>query len=113
MRRKKITGETIIEILEKAYDEYRYPVPEPISKKYPITKNGKVLWDPLGATEPREFAFKVGLEVIIKIEQDFSISIPRERLPYSINEDDWIRFRRLFFKDIEMKSHENLRKIIF
>lgn len=45
-----ITGEKIIEILEKAYTECRYPVPDSISKRYPLGRNIK--WDPLASDEP-------------------------------------------------------------
>lgn len=63
-----IDVEKCLDILEKAYLECRYPVPIPVYKNFPITdKNGKKVgayWDPLNSSDPMEFAYNTGLEVI-------------------------------------------------
>lgn len=96
-----ITGEECIQILEQGYIECRYPVPEPIHKKYPLTnKKGQRMggWlDPLHSSEPREFAYDVGRAIIRRTEKDFNISIQRDR----VDDGNWTRFRRLFFEDMQ------------
>lgn len=98
------TGGNIIEILESAYHECRYPMPETISNQYPIrNEKGQIKghWDPIGSSDPRDFAFEVGLKIIKMIERNFNISIPKEKNLISplIKNNDWIRFRRIFFKE--------------
>ena len=99
---KDVTGKSIIKILEKAYLECRYPVPNPIHKNYPVkTKGLIIIYDsPLSSTKLRKFAYEVGLKIIEKIEKDFNMIIPREKFSTKINDEDWIRFRRIFFNDI-------------
>lgn len=99
-----INGNGIIKILERAYLECRYPVPHPIYQNYPIKKRKKgqmkIFDDPLGSSEPRKFAFDIGLKIIERIEKDFNIPIPRENFYSHIDKEDWTRFRRIFFRDI-------------
>jgi len=95
----KITGLKCMEILEKAYIECRYPVPGPISKSYLLPKYKNIFWEPLGSSEPEKFAYEVGLTVIEKIGNDFNMAIPRDKFSSSIDDEDWIRFRRIFFKE--------------
>ncbi len=98
---KDITGKDITKILEKAYLECRYPIPNPVYKNYPIKKGRiKIFDDPLGLSEPRKFAFEVGHKIIEKIEKNFNISIPKNKFYTNIDEKDWTRFRRIFFQDI-------------
>jgi hypothetical protein len=96
------TGDELIDILEKAYIESRYPVPDPIYRKYPIANKGnyKMFSDPIGETAPIIYARKIALTVLKKIESDFSISISRNKISNKIDDKDWIRFRRIFFSDI-------------
>jgi hypothetical protein len=96
-----ITGEICIEILEKAYQECRYPTPKPVHENYPIFKNGQVIGfhDPIPSSEPGEFAYEVGLEIIKRIEQDFNLTIPKDNFSTAIDDEDWMSFRRIFFKE--------------
>jgi hypothetical protein len=96
-----ITGERIIEVLESAYLECRYPIPYAIHKKYPIkNKKGKKIgyWDPIGSSEPKTFAYDLGLEIMKKIEQNFKVNIPKNKFRTSIDDGEWKRFSRIFFK---------------
>ncbi len=95
------TGAECIEVLEKAYFECRYPVPNPSYTKYPIAgSNGH--WYPIGSSEPKDFAYDTGLKIIKKAEQDFNITISKDKSTYSamLKDEDWLRFRRIFFEDI-------------
>lgn len=100
---KAITGEKCIEILKRAYLECRYPVPKSVYENYPLSnKKGKAIggyWDPVASSEIREFAYEVALRLIKKIEEGFNVSIPRYNFSTAIKDEDWIRFRRFFFKD--------------
>ena len=90
-----------IEVLEKAYFECRYPVPNPSYTKYPIAgSNGH--WYPIGSSEPKDFAYHTGLKIIKKAEQDFNLTISKDKSTYSamLKDEDWLRFRRIFFEDI-------------
>lgn len=94
------TGAECVEILEKAYLECRYPVPNPSYKKYPIVgSNGH--WYPIASSEPRDFAYHTGLKIIKKAEQDFNLTISKDKSTYSetLKNEDWFRFRRIFFED--------------
>lgn len=76
----EITGEKFIEILEKAYTECRYPVPDPVHKKYSLNNKGKVHWVPRASSDLEEFAYQVRLIIIEKLEKDFNMTIPRDEL---------------------------------
>jgi hypothetical protein len=82
------TGEQIIEMLMGAYEECRYPTPESITKKYSP-------FDPLASSAPERFTHIIGREIIKKIENEFSLKISRELF----HGGDWVRFRRIFFKE--------------
>lgn len=99
--KKDVTGKEIVEILESAYLECRYPVPNPVHKKFPLSGKGKntIYWSPIGSSDPEKFAKEIGLKIIKKVESDFKIKIPRDKLSSAIDDKDWIRFRRIFFKD--------------
>lgn len=101
---KDITGKNIIRILEKAYLECRYPVPNPVHRNYPIKTKGqiKIFDSPIGSTKLRTFAYETGLEIIEKIGQDFNLVISRDKFSSSIDDGDWIRFRRIFFKEKDL-----------
>jgi HEPN domain-containing protein len=87
-----------VDILEKAYIEARYPVPNPLYKNYPLSKNGKMLSDPMKETAPIKFARKTAVQVIHKLETDFKITIPRGKLSSTIEDDTWKRFTNVFFE---------------
>ena len=94
-----VTSQEIILILDKAYLEARYPVPYPVHEGYPIVKGklkGKMWWGPIRSSDPRRFAFDIGYQIIIKIEKDFGVSIPRNSFS-SGSGKDWERFCNIFF----------------
>jgi hypothetical protein len=96
-----ITGERIIEVLDSAYLECRYPVPFGVHEQYPIKNNkGKATgyWDPIGSSEPKIFANDLGLQIIKKIEQDFKVNIPNNRPITFLDDNVWQRFLKVFFK---------------
>ena len=93
------TGEELIKILEKAYIESRYPVPEPIHRKYPVKTNSslKMSQDPIRMTAPIKISRKIALKILVKIKSDFSIIIPQKKASSKIADKDWKRFCNIFF----------------
>lgn len=55
----------------------------------------------LYSSGPDDFALKTGSDILKKIESVFHITIPREKKLYGVftKDEDWIRFRRVFFQD--------------
>jgi len=98
-RVERYTGQENVDVLEKAYIESRYPVPLPIYKKFPVSGQSiyKMYHDPLGSTAPIKYSRKLALAVLMKIEEDFGIAIPRQKLATHISDGDWKRFCNLFF----------------
>lgn len=96
---ERFTGDELIKILEKAYTESRYPVPEPVHRRYPIKTNSnlKMFEDPIGMTAPIKFSRKIALKILKKIESDFSIVIPKNKVSSKVADEDWIRFYNIFF----------------
>ncbi len=102
---KDFTGEELIEILEKAYIECRYPLTtDPVKRVY-FTPAKTSWWDPLASQELMGFTFEVGLKILGRIEKDFNINIPRNRTENEgllfkfVKDEDWLRFRRYFFEE--------------
>ncbi|MGH7795692.1 MAG: hypothetical protein ACREQ2_12530 [Candidatus Binatia bacterium] len=93
------TGRQLIDVLEKAYIESRYPVPSPIHKKFPVQGRSryKMYHDPLGSTAPIKYSRKLALAILKKTEQDFGIVTPRQKLATHILDGDWKRFCNLFY----------------
>ena len=102
---RQVTDKGMIKILEKAYIEARYPVPNPVHKDYPLlNKAGRKIGyhSPIGSSEAKRFAFGVGLEVMKSIERDFNVTVPRENFKSSIADIDWVRFCRIFFGETHL-----------
>ncbi len=95
---QKHHDEKMVQILEAAYIEARYPTPQPIHKKYPIAGFPGAYSYPLAESEPKEYARKTALIVLNKIESDFSVTIPTNKTSSMIADEDWKRFQRVFFK---------------
>lgn len=93
------TGDELIKVLEKAYIESRYPVPDPIHRKYPIKSNShlKLSYDPIRMTAPIKFSRKIAFKILEKIKSDFSIVIPENKVSNKIADKDWTRFCNIFF----------------
>ncbi|MBI3292888.1 MAG: hypothetical protein HYZ73_08805 [Elusimicrobia bacterium] len=92
-------GRKVLEVLEAGYLESRYPVGEPVNRRFPIPNTDPQLyWDPLYSSALEKCAFAVSRTVVEAAEQEFSVALPREN-PYRgrIGDHDWERFSRLFF----------------
>jgi len=94
----KISGIEILSILEKSYLESHYPVPKMIYKDYPSLKYKKIYHDVSLSSTIDHFTYKLSAELITKIEEKFNIAISKNKISTAINDDDWLRFYRLFYK---------------
>ncbi len=103
------TGDELIDILKKAYIESRYPVPNPIYKKYPVANraNYKMYSYTIGETAPINYARNVALTVLKKIESDFSITISKNKISSKIADKRWQRFCSIFFGKDFKKSKKS------
>jgi HEPN domain-containing protein len=93
------TGQQLIDVLEKAYIESRYPVPSPIHKKFPVRGRSRyqMYHDPSGSTAPIKYSRKLALAILKKIEKDFVIVTPRQKLATHVSDRKWKRFCSLFY----------------
>lgn len=93
------TGNQLVDVLEAAYIESRYPVPKSISDKFPI-EGTNLHWYPLLFSGLSKFAYSIGREILYSLKTKFKIGIPKTEIDKSILiEESGVRFCRLFFKD--------------
>ena len=91
-----VSGAELLMVLKKAYIKCRYPEPDDITKKFPF-KSGRLYYDPFASQGIKDFACEVSRLIIDKIRDSFGITIPEDR--FTKYGDDWIRFRRNFFRE--------------
>ncbi len=94
------SGEQILDVLQAAYEECRYPVPVSISDSYPVPDCEGVYFDPLMSSGLEKFTNRVALKILLHIESLYGIKKYRKN-PYraKVSDNDWERFSNLFFKD--------------
>jgi hypothetical protein len=93
------SGADFIKILESAYLECRYPIPDRSYRRFPIQGKKGVFNDPVYSSGLPKFCYAVAIEILGYIRDDFAIEVPQsflERLrPMTTNR----RFLTLFFGD--------------
>lgn len=93
------TGVQIVGVLEAAYVETRYPVPRPISEKFPI-EGTNLNWYPLLSSGLSKFAYAICREILLSLKSRFNITVKKIDIDKSIlDEESGIRFCRLFFNN--------------
>ena len=103
------TGGELIQVLENAYREARYPMPNPTYKKYPIStgrESYRGYQVPIGETAPIKYARDVASAITKRAFQDFSVSSP-SRFSNKISDRKWRRFRRLLQFGMARKKLES------
>jgi hypothetical protein len=96
----------LLQGLEAAYTEVRYPVPYP----YHLTRDQdgkqrfripsatlKMYHYPLAETAPLCYARSMARALLKKIETEFSVRIPDSKVSGKISDKDWKRFTKIFF----------------
>lgn len=93
------SGSDLIKTLESVYLECRYPVPEPIYKKFPIKDNKGMFDNPVHSSGLSKFCYAMAREMLGYIRDDFSIKVPQTFLERLRPKTTYRRFRNLFFAD--------------
>ena len=97
----------LLEGIQAAYIEARYPVPHPYylkrdqqgKERFRISRIRPMYHDLLGETAPRDYARSMARALINKIDSDFSVRIPDTKMSDKISNANWNRFRNLFFSN--------------
>jgi hypothetical protein len=97
----------LLQGLEAAYTEVRYPVPHPFhltrdqygKERFRISSDTlKMYHDPLGETAPLHYARSMARALLGKIETEFAVRIPDSKVSSKIADKAWKRFANIFFK---------------
>ena len=96
----------LIDVIEKANGECRYPVSNPSYKKFPIpgTKDG--YWDPHYSSDFGKLCVDFSLKIISYVEKIYKISISEEELNIFREGDLGKRFDNVFLSRIS-RIHKN------
>lgn len=97
----------LLEGIQAAYIEARYPVPHPYylkrdqqgKERFRISRTRPMYHDLLGETAPRDYARSMARALINKIDSDFTVRIPDTKMSDKIPNANWNRFRNLFFSN--------------
>jgi hypothetical protein len=93
------SGAAFVKTLESVYLECRYPVPEPIYRKFPIPGKKKMYMDPVGSSGLPQFCYAISIEVLGYIRDDFGIKVERTFIERLRPKTTCRRFANLFFRD--------------
>jgi hypothetical protein len=108
----------LLQGLEAAYTEVRYPVPYPFhltrdqhgKERFRIQNSRlKMYHDPLAETAPLAYARSMARTLLKKIETEFEVRIPDSKVSSKISDKDWKRFTNIFLIARPM-SDEAIRK---
>jgi hypothetical protein len=96
------TGKQMLEALEAAYIECRYPVPDPLHRKHPLCdRDGRQIKgsyrDPIYSSGTAKFAYAVARIVLGLIRKEHGVALDRQYLRQLLARDDGRRFCNLFF----------------
>lgn len=107
MTSRPYSEDDLLQGLEAAYTEVRYPVPSPFhltrdqygKERFRIpSKTLRMYHDPLGETAPLRYARSMANALLGKIETEFAVRIPDSKVSSEISDKDWKRFANIFFK---------------
>ncbi len=91
------TGSDLADALEAAFQESRYPVPNPIHEKFPILGEEDAFWEPLGSSEFVGFCYEISRLILSALKSDFEIAMSESDISQVIRGEDGKRFRNVFF----------------
>lgn len=97
----------LLQGLEAAYTEVRYPVPSPFylardqhgRERFliPSAPKLKMYHGLLADTAPLEYARTMARALLKRIETEFSVRIPDSKVSGKVSDEDWTRFTNIFF----------------
>jgi len=94
------TGDQFVKVMEAAYLESRYPVPNPIHEKFPIHGHPGTYWDPLCSSGLQYFCFSFTRRIMTYLKEKFGITVPKEEFDRIVTGEAGERFCNIFLKDI-------------
>lgn len=97
------TGKDLIGVMEAAYLECRYPVPDHIHKKFPIKGKTGMYSDPIASSGIQKLCFAFTRLVMTKLKEKHNVSIPEGRFNEIVTGEDGVRFCNLFLKNTRDK----------
>jgi hypothetical protein len=92
-----LTGSIILQAIEAAYLECRYPVPNPFYREFPVFSLKDAYWDPLYSSGLPEFCYEFCRIILTDLKAKFGIEIPKSWWNQKIRDDAGQRFGNLFF----------------
>lgn len=93
------TGNQLVDVLEAAYNESRYPVSKSISSKYPIGGT-ELFLNPLRSSGISKFSYTVAREILLSLKNRYTIGISRKDIDVQIlSKKEGKRFCNLFFSN--------------
>lgn len=92
-------GQQFLDVIEAAYQESRYPVPNPIHENFPVEGQEGMYWEPLQSSGLGKFCHALTREVLDDLKRNFGITIPRSELDKRVRGEAGSRFCNLFFRD--------------
>ena len=95
------TGRQLLQALQSAYLESRYPVPNPVHHRFPVKVKGRIRYDdPLNSSGPTQFSHDLCRKVLCYIKKDFAVVLHPDTMHRLRPRAKYCRFRRLFFADV-------------
>jgi hypothetical protein len=91
------TGDQLLAVIEAAYLESRYPVPNPIHEKFPVENGEGICWEPLYSSGLEKFCHAFTREILDGLKQNFGITIRKTELDERLTGDARLRFCNLLF----------------
>jgi hypothetical protein len=92
------TGTQLLRVIERAYFECRYPIPNPIHKQFPIEGKDNMFWSPLDSSGLHKFCYAFCREVLTALKSAFGITISKSLLSDRVSGEASDRFCNLLFQ---------------
>ena len=93
------TGDQFVKVMESAYFECRYPVPNPIHERFPVEGHLDMYWEPLCSSGLGKFCFAFTRKIITYLKKNFNIVIPKTEFDKIITGEAGVRFCNLFLEN--------------
>jgi hypothetical protein len=90
-------GKQIIGVLQDAYLEARYPVPNPSYRKFPM-KNGGGHWNPMQSSALPDFCHDVVRKLSLSMKNEMNLRIPKMHFDSVVYGSDGQRFINVLFE---------------
>ncbi|MCQ9206433.1 MAG: hypothetical protein NG740_00910 [Omnitrophica bacterium] len=90
-------GEQLVDVLEAAYNESRYPVSSSISSKYPMSGT-ELFLNPLRSSGIAKFSYSIGRQILLALKNKYTVGITEKVINVrTLSRGEGNRFCNLFF----------------